>query len=93
MLLQGGEAVGDGAETRTLDIRGVVTGTTAVVVAALFDAVVNIEAKEGGRRVEREHALDVVVDAQFQVHEVHHLAVPGVVQLFEGFELSRVARF
>ena len=61
VFLQRSKAVGNGAEARTLDIGGVVTGTTAIVVAAFLDAVIDVKAEEGGWGIEREHPLDVVV--------------------------------
>ena len=92
VLLQGGEAVGNGAKARTLDIGRVITGTTAIVVLTLLDAVVDIKTQEGGWRIEREHTLDIVVYREFQVHEVGHLLVPGLVKLLEGPELAGIAR-
>ena len=72
-------------------IGGVVACTTAVVVASLVYAVVDVEAEERSGRIEREHAFYVVVHTELQVDEVHHLAVPGVVEVVEGLEAARVA--
>ena len=80
MLLQGCQAVGDGTQTCALDIGGVVTCASAVVVASPCDAIVDEEREERGWGIEREHAFDVVVHRQFQVHEVNHLLVIGIVQ-------------
>ena len=91
VFLQRSEAVGDGTETRTLDIGGVVTCTAAVVVAAFLYAVVDVERKERGRSIEREHAFDVVVHRKLQVHEVLHLLVPSLVEFFERGERAWVA--
>ena len=93
VLLQGGEAVGEGAQARALDVGGVIACTAAIVVAPALDAVVNVEAEEGGGGIEREHALDVVVHRELQVDEILHLAVPGVVELIESGEGARVASF
>ena len=93
VLLQGGEAVGNGAKARTLDIGRVITGTTAIVVLTLLDAVVDIKTQEGGWCIEREHTLDIVVHREFQVHEIHHLLVPGLVKLLKGLERTRITRF
>ena len=90
VLLQGSEAVCNGAQTRTLDIGGVVTGTTAIVVLTLLNAVIDIETQERSRSVEREHPLDIVVHREFQVDEVLHLPVPGIVELFVGLEAAGI---
>ena len=47
VLLQGGEAVGDGAEAGALDVGGVVPRAAAVVILALVDAILDIQAQEG----------------------------------------------
>ena len=91
VLLQRREAVGDGAEAGTLDVGSVVAGSTAVVVATLLDAVVDVEREERSRRIEREHAFDIVVHRKFQVHEVHHLLVPSLIEFLKRLELARVA--
>ena len=93
MFLERGKTVGNGSQARTLYIRGVVASSTAVVVAALLNAVVDIKTEEGGRSIKREHALDVVVDRELQIDKIFHLSVPCVVKLLEGFELPGIARF
>ena len=62
MFLYRCEAVGDGSQSCTLYICSVVSGTTAVVVLAFLDTVVDIQTEEGGRSIEREHTFDVVVN-------------------------------
>ena len=93
MFLQRRETVGNRTQTRALDVRCVVTRTTAIVVLSLFDTVVDIEAEEGGRGIEGEHALDVVIHREFQVHEIHHLLVPGLIEFLKGLERTRITRF
>ena len=91
MLLESCETVGNGSQTSALDISGVITCTTAVVVLALVDTVIDVEAEESSRCVEREHPFDIVVHAEFQVHEIDHLLVPGIVEFLERLERSRIA--
>ena len=79
MLLECGEAVGDGAETCTLDIGGVVACSAAVVVPAFVYAVVDVETEESGWCIEREHTFYVVVDSEFQIDEILHLLLPCIV--------------
>ena len=93
MFLQRRETVGNRTETGTLDIGRVITGTATIVVLSLFDTVVDIEAEESGRGIEGEHALDVVIHREFQVHEIHHLLVPGLIEFLKGLERTRITRF
>ena len=92
VFLEGGETVGNGAKACTLDIGRVISGTTAIIVLTLLDAVVDIEAQEGGRGIEREHTLDVIIHRELQVHEVDHLLVPGLIEFLESLELTRIPR-
>ena len=52
MFLQSCETVGNRTQTRALDVRCVVTRTTAIVVLTLFYTVVYIQTEEGGRCIE-----------------------------------------
>ena len=91
VLLERRKAVGDGAQARALDVGGVVSRPSGVVVPALLHAVVDEEAEEGGGSVEGEHPFDVVVDGEFHVDEMHHLQPPCLVELLVISEVSRVA--
>ena len=73
-----------------MDIGCVVPCSSAVIVHSLVYAVIYVQAQEGGWGIQAEHPFNVIVNAQFQVHEVLHLGFPGSVQLFEILEGARV---
>ena len=89
--LDGREAVGDGADAAALDVVGVVARSAVVVVESVLDAVVDDRGQEGRGRVGGVHALDVVVDADLEVHDPFELAGEGGVEVLEGREGERVA--
>jgi hypothetical protein len=89
--LDGREAVRDRADAAALDVVGVVARPAVVVVEPLFDAVVDDRGQEGRGGVGGVHALDVVVDADLQVHDPVELAGEGGVEVVESGEVFGLA--
>ena len=73
VLLDRGEAVGDGADAAALDVVAVVARAAVVVILALLDAVADDAREVGGRHVGRVLVAEVVVDADLGLYRMGHL--------------------
>ena len=79
VFLDGREAVGNRTQAGALDICRIITSTATIVVLTFLDTIINEQAQECCRCIQREHTLDVVINRKFQVNKINHLLMPSLV--------------
>ena len=85
------ETVGRGSQTAALDVAGVVTRSTVVVIPAARHAVVDHHGEERRRGIFGKHSIDVVAHPHLQVDHVVQLFQESIVQFFVSLKGARIA--
>ena len=93
MVFDGGQSIGHGAQTNSLDVGGVVPGTATVVVLTGSDTVVDKQREERSGHVGGVELFYDVVATDLDVQEVVQLGVVGLKELCKVLEAGRISGF
>ena len=91
VVLDGCKCIGDGSDTNTLDVVGVVSCAACIVVLALLDAVVGADGKERSRHLFCVDLLDNQVAAHLHVDNVLQLLLEGLEELLIRLVILRMS--